>query len=190
MTALRLSAEARRGLAIVAGAILIAGVSAAGLAAWHGSLEERVAQQQAERDLLAARVEKKVRDGAGRLTAADGPERLFLTGATPGLTMAGFQELVGGAAATSGLSVLRIQPFEASDGEGSSIPAYRLGIDAEGSLEQLRAFLISIEAMLPLMFVTGLEIRPQSAAGAADPYPSEALRASFRVEAHGWSEQP
>ena len=190
MTMGKLSPEARKGLAILAGAGLLAAAIVTGLAAWHGSLGDRIAQQQAERDLLSARVAKKAREGAGRLTAADSPERLFLAGATPGLTMAGFQELVGKAAEASGLSVVRIQPFETSDAEAKSETTYRLGIDAEGRLEQLQAFLISIESMLPLIFVTGLEIRPQAAADAADPYPSEALRASFRVEAHGWREQP
>jgi hypothetical protein len=173
MTMGKLSPEARKGLAILAGAGLLAAAIVTGLAAWHGSLGDRIAQQQAERDLLSARVAKKAREGAGRLTAADSPERLFLAGATPGLTMAGFQELVGKAAEASGLSVVRIQPFETSDAEA-----------------KLQAFLISIESMLPLIFVTGLEIRPQMAADAGDPYPSEALRASFRVEAHGWRDQP
>jgi hypothetical protein len=190
MTAPRLSTEARKGLVILAGTALIAAAVLMGLVTWRNSLGEQIAQQQAERDLLSARVAKKIREGAGRLTAANSPERLFLTGATPGLTMAGFQELVGGAATNSGLSVVRIQPFEAEDDAAKSETTYRLGIDAEGSLDQLQAFLISIEAMLPLIFVTGLEIRPQAAADAADPYPSEALRASFRVEAHGWKDQP
>ena len=97
---------------------------------------------------------------------------------------------MGEAAESSGLNVVRIQPFETSDAEAQYEATYRLGIDAEGRLEQLQAFLISVEAMLPLIFVTGLEIRPQMASDAGDPYPSEALRASFRIEAHGWRDQP
>lgn len=190
MTMGKLSPEARKGIAILAGAGLIVAATVMGLAAWHSSLGERIAQQQTEHDLLSARAAKKAREGAGRLTAANSPERLFLAGATPGLTMAGFQELVGEAAESSGLNVVRIQPFETSDAEAQYEATYRLGIDAEGRLEQLQAFLISVEAMLPLIFVTGLEIRPQMASDAGDPYPSEALRASFRIEAHGWRDQP
>jgi hypothetical protein len=185
-----LSGEARKGILILAGAVLLAIGLAASLFAWQASLSDRIAQQQAERDLVAARAAKKAREGAGRLTSADSPERLFLAGETPGLTIASFQELVGAAAARSGLNVVRVQPFESGDDDAKTETSYRLGIDAEGSLEQLQAFLVSVEAMLPLIFVTGLDIRPEAATDAAEPYPSEALRASIRVEAHGWRAQP
>lgn len=189
MTGHRFSTEARKGIAILAGAALLAAAGVMAVTAWHANLVQRIAGQQAERDLLEARAARKARDGAGRLTAADTPERLFLAGATPGLTMAGFQDLVGRAAAESGLTVIRIQPFEASAGTDNGT-SYRLGIDAEGSLEQLVAFLAAAEGMLPLVFVTALDLQPQAAADAGDPYPSEALRASLRLEAHGWSASP
>jgi hypothetical protein len=177
--AVGLPPAARKGAVILALLLLVVLGLAVGLFAWHGAIGERITTQQAEHDLIAARAARKAQEGAG-----DGVEQMFLTGATPGLMLAAFQERVGESAARSGLTVVRIQGLETGDAEGK-IP-FRLGMDAEGSITQMRDFLVDIEASLPVMFVSGLELRPQAAVTEADAFPAEALRASFRIEAYGW----
>jgi hypothetical protein len=63
-------------------------------------------------------------------------------------------------------------------------------VDVTGRIEQLRAFLVDIEAMLPLVIVTGFDIGPQSDGEDGQAYPSENLAASLRLEAYGWKGMP
>ncbi len=187
-SAQRFSAEARKGMAVLAVALLALIVMAYLLLAWHSAAAERLRQAEAEHDMVAARVAKAAGEGVTRLTEADNVGPMFLEGATPGLVFAKFQSIAGEAATAAGLAVKRMQPVDTGDGEGSM--PYRLNMDAEGSIEQLRDFLADVESGLPIMFVTGLEIQPSAGEGEADQYPSEALRMTVRIEAYGWRAQP
>jgi hypothetical protein len=183
-----LSPLARKGLLLA-----IAGL--AGLLAlavlpylWLGQLREEAAAQKAELALVEARV-NRAQDGNPRLTEADTPERMFLPGATAGTTLAAFQSIVNDTAARSGMSVLRMQPLPTDEADGVS--PYRLAVDATGSLEQLRAFLTAIESSLPVIIVSGFEIEPRSSEGpAAQPYPSEDLAVTLKLEAYAWRGAP
>ena len=183
-----LSSDARKGPAGRAGAGLAVLVLGYLILAWQSQEATRLRQAQSENDMVVARTAKAVRDGATRLTAADNVAPMFLEGATPGLAFAAFQSVAGDAAAAAGLAVKRMQPVDPGDGEGAM--PYRLSLDAEGSIEQLRDFLADIEARLPVMFVTGLEVQPATGEGEADQYPSELLRMTMRIEAYGWRTQP
>ena len=182
------SPEARKGMLILAVAALAAIAVANLVVTWHSAAVERLQQAEAEHEMVAARAAKAQRDGVTRLTEADNVAPMFLDGATPGLAFAKFQSIASDAATTAGLAVKRMQPVDAGDGE-AAVP-YRLNIDVEGSIEQLRDFLADVEAGLPVMFVTGLEIQPAAGEGEADQYPSEALRATVRIEAYGWRAAP
>ena len=182
------SAEARKGMAVLAVAGLALLAIAYLLITWHAAALEGLRQAEAEHELVAARAAKAQRDGVTRLTEADAVAPMFLDGATPGLSFAKFQSIAGDAAAAAGLAVKRMQPVDTGDGE-ASMP-YRLNLDVEGSIEQLRDFLADVESGLPLMFVTGLEIQPTGGEGEAAQYPSESLRATVRIEAYGWRAQP
>lgn len=179
--------EARKGIAVLAVAALALGVFAYLMLTWQSGETDRLRQAQSEHDLVAARTAKAVRDGAARLTASTDVAPMFLDGATPGLAFANFQSLAGEAATAAGLAVKRMQPVDTGDGEGS-VP-YRLSMDAEGSIGQVRDFLAKVESRLPVMFVTGLEIQPVAAEGEGDGFPSESLRATIRIEAYGWRPQ-
>jgi len=114
---------------------------------------------------------------------------MFLPGTTAGTTLAAFQSLVNAAATRTGISVLRTQPLPTDEVQGLS--PYHLAVDAAGSLEQLRAFLATLESDLPVIIVTGFEIEPRSSEGPeAQPYPSEDLAVSLRLEAYAWRGQP
>lgn len=183
-----LSPEGRKGAAILAVVALAVAALAYGLFAWQGEESARLAQAQAEYDLVAARAAKALREGAARLSAADNVEQMFLEGATPGIAIASFQKLAGDAAAKSGLSVLRTTPVDAGDAGPDAL--YRLSIDAEGSLEQLTSFLAEVERGLPVMIVRRLEVQPAAAEGSSDPFPSETLRITVGIDAYGRGEQP
>lgn len=183
-----LSAEARRGVAVLGVALLaLLGVLYV-LFNWHAAEADRLRQAETEHELVAARAAKAARDGVARLTGADDVAPMFLDGATPGLAFATFQSKVGEAASAAGMEVKRMQPVDTGDAEGGM--PYRLSVDVEGSIEQLRDFLADVESGLPVMFVTGLEVQPMAAAGEGDQYPSESLRTTVRIEAYGWRPQP
>ena len=183
-----LSPDARRGIAVLGVAALAFLALMYLLLTWHAAAAERLRQAEAENALVAARTAKAVRDGATRLTTADNVTPMFLEGATPGLAFAKFQSIAGDAATAAGLAVKRMQPVDTGDGEGAT--PYRLTVDVEGSIEQLRDFLSDVESRVPVMLVTGLEIQPTAGEGEADQYPSESLRTTVRIEAYGWRAQP
>lgn len=184
---MRLSPLAMKGGAIVLAAVLLLLAFAVFPLLWQAGLRDEAALQQAQLDLLKAKL--AARAGRGPvLTEAQPLDTMFLPGSTAGTTLAAFQETVGATAAVSGLSVLRMQPLAVEETGG--LTSYRLSVDVSGSLEQLRAFLVDIEAMLPLVMVTGFDIGPQSDEGSAPAYPSENLAASLRLEAYAWKGTP
>ncbi len=184
-----LSPLARKG-----GLVVLAGIGLAVLLAvlpflWLGGLKQQAAADKTQYDLIAARAERLAESGGVRLTEADEPARLFLPGETAGTTLAAFQSAVNAAALRNGLTVMRMTPLptEAADG----LSAYRLSVDATGSIEQLRSFLADMESGLPLVSVTGFEIKPQLAGSPGEqPYPSEALAMSLRLAAYGLGPTP
>lgn len=183
-----LSASARKGAVIVvcglAGLIGIAALPHV----WNAQLREEVAAQKAKLTLVEAR-SRRADESRPRLTEADQPARMFLPGKTGGTALAALQSLVSKAAASSGMSVLRMQPLPVDEVAGAS--PLRLSVDAQGSLEQLRAFLIEIETTLPLIMVTGFGIVPREAEGTeAEAYPSEDLAVTLKLEAFAWRDAP
>ena len=185
----RLSPLAIRGGALLLAAAVLLCVLAALPYFWQARLAEDVAAQKAELALVKAKVLKHARTRGPVLTEADEPQRLFLPGETAGTMLAAFQGLVSDAAVRSGMSVLRMQPLPADEVQGLS--PYRLAVDVSGSLDQLGAFLADVESMAPMITVTGFEITPRGEGGPeAQPYRSEDLAASLRLEAYGWRATP
>jgi len=156
---------------------------------WHGSLRQQVATQTADLERVKARVLARESARGPVLTEQDQLQDMFLPGTTAGTTLAAFQTLVSEAAAASGINVLRMQPLPTDEVEGLS--PYRLAVDAAGSIEQLQAFLVDVEAMLPVVIVSGFDIVPRSAGGSEpQPYPSEDLAITLRLEAYAWRGAP
>ena len=180
-----LSPRAMKGAAILlAGAILLLLLAVLPFL-WHASMREQAVAQAAERDRVKARVLARA-DARGRmLTEGDQPQTMFLPGTTAGTTLAAFQTIVSDAAVASGISVLRMQPLPGGEGEGLS--AYRLAVDAAGSMEQLQRFLAGIESSLPVVTVAGFGIVPRAAAGSErQPFASDDLAISLTLEAYAW----
>jgi hypothetical protein len=156
---------------------------------WHAQLRSQAAAHKAELALVKAKAHARANAGGPALTEADDLASMFLPGSTAGTTLAAFQSLVNEQAGASGLSVLRMQPLPTDETAGLS--PFRLAVEASGSLEQLQSFLVSVEAMLPIVIVTGFEIQPRAPEGAgSQPYPSEDLAVSLRVEAYAWRVAP
>jgi hypothetical protein len=180
-----LSPRAMKGAAILlAGAILLLLLAVLPFL-WHASMREQAVAQAAERDRVKARVLARA-DARGRmLTEGDQPQTMFLPGTTAGTTLAAFQTMVSDVAVASGISVLRMQPLPGGEGEGLS--AYRLAVDAAGSMEQLQRFLAGIESSLPVVTVAGFGIVPRAAAGSErQPFASDDLAISLTLEAYAW----
>jgi hypothetical protein len=184
-----LSPRAMKGAAILlAGAILLLLLAVLPFL-WHASMREQAVAQAAERDRVKARVLARA-DARGRmLTEGDQPQTMFLPGTTAGTTLAAFQTMVSDVAVASGISVLRMQPLPGGEGEGLS--AYRLAVDAAGSMEQLQRFLAGIESALPVVTVAGFGIVPRAAAGPErQPFASDDLAISLTLEAYAWRGAP
>jgi hypothetical protein len=189
VTSLKLSPLARKGGWIVLASALLLLLLATMPYVWHASLRQQAAVQDAELELVKARVAARQSARGPVLTEQDQVQGMFLSGSTAGTTLAEFQTLVSEVAAVSGISVLRMQPLPTDETEGLS--RYLLTVDATGSLEQLRAFLLEVEVMLPVLIVSGFEIVPRSAGGAeAQPYPSEDLAITLTLEAYAWRGAP
>lgn len=184
MLAATLSPRARKGAVIAAAGIMLLLAIALFPFLWYEQLRDELAIQKAELALVSARAERS----AGlrtKITEADRPERMFLPGTTAGTTLASFQSLVNSAAARSGLNILRMQPMPSDEAAGAF--PYRLAVDMSGGLLQVRSFLADVESGLPLMIVTSLEIIPRST---EDPYRSDDIAVSLRLEAFGWRDTP
>ena len=184
-----LSPRAMKGAAILlAGAILLLLLAVLPFL-WYSSMREQAVAQADERDRVKARVLARA-DARGRmLTEGDQPQTMFLPGTTAGTTLAAFQTMVSDVAVASGISVLRMQPLPGGEGEGLS--AYRLAVDAAGSMEQLQRFLAGIESSLPVVTVAGFGIVPRAAAGSErQPFASDDLAISLTLEAYAWRGAP
>jgi hypothetical protein len=156
---------------------------------WNGSLREQAAARSAELALLRQKVQFSATARGPVLGTSDPVETMFLPGTTPGTTLAAFQSIVSGAAAESGLSIQRMQPLPTDEVQG--LAPYLLAVDAAGSLQQVQAFLVEVEAVLPIVVVTGFDIQPRSAEASSDQfYPSEDLALSLRLEAYAWRASP
>jgi Tfp pilus assembly protein PilO len=189
MPAVKFSPRAMKGARILLASVLLLLLLAVLPYAWHASLRQQVAAQTAELDLVKARVLARESARGPVLSEKDQLQDMFLPGTTAGTTLAAFQTLVSEAAAASGINVLRMQPLPTDEVEGLS--PYRLAVDAAGSLEQLQAFLLDVEAMLPVVIVSGFEISPRAAGGSEpQPYPSEDLAITLRLEAYAWRGAP
>jgi hypothetical protein len=185
-----LSPHAVKGAFVLAAAGVLVLVFAIVPYLWAASLREEADLLRAELDLLQARLTARADSGRTMLGQDDNVARMFLPASTEGMTLASFQERVGEVAASSGLSVLRMQPLPTDEVGGLS--PFRLAVDGSGSLEQVQAFLIEVESMLPIVIVTGFDIQPRAATqgGEAPSFPSEDLAVSLRLEAYAWKAKP
>ena len=179
-----LSPTALKGAVIVLAAALALVALASLPFLWRASLQSSAEAQKAELDLVRAKVLAQVKMRGPRLTAADDVAQMFLPGATAGTALAAFQSLVSTAADESGMSVLRMQPLPTD--EESGLSPFRLSVDLSGSLDQLTALLAGLESGLPLVTVAGLEVQPRGDANASQPYASEDIAVSLKLEAFSW----
>ena len=189
MPAVTFSPRAMKGAGVLLACLLLLLLLAILPYVWQASLHQQLAAQTAELDLVKARVLARESARGPVLSEQDQLQDMFLPGTTAGTTLAAFQTLVSEAAAASGINVLRMQPLPTDEAEGLS--PYRLAVDAAGGLDQLQAFLLDVEVMLPVVIVSGFEIVPRAAGGSEpQPYPSEDLAITLRLEAYAWRGAP
>ena len=183
----RLSAKGRWGLVLIVMGVIALAAAAIVPFAWRESLAAEIVEKRVELRFIEGRLKAAKGGVKVRLTAADNIDPLFVAGTTPGLALAGLQDFVGKLASDNGMAVERLQPLQA-DNEGG-LAVLRMEVEAAGSIESVRNYLLALEAGQPLIFVNRARIAaPEGAAAESAALPSEKLSVALQLEAYGWWE--
>ncbi len=183
----RLSGKGRWGLVLVITGCL--GLVAAAVLpfVWTASLAAELGEKRIELTFIESRLKAAKGGVKVRLTAGDNIEPLFVAGTTPGLALAGLQGFLGKLASDNGMAVERLQPLQAENEGGLAV--LRMEVEAAGSIENLRNYLLAIEAGQPLIFVNRIRIAaPEGGPQEGNALPSERLSVALQLEAYGWWE--
>jgi len=182
-----LSRQGFAGLMILVVALVLMALAAIIPFGWYVANASRLEESQTELRFLEAKLKSAKRAEHAGLTASDNIALLFLDGSTAGLAAASLQSLVGKLASETGMTIERTQPLQSEDQQDSAV--VRMEITASGSLENLRNYLLAIEAGEPLIFVNAAKISaPQSSGEDSSALPSDRLVATLQLEARGWRE--
>ncbi len=155
--------------------------------AWYASVNAQLAESRVDMGFIEAKLKSAKDVHPAGLTAADNLEPMFAPGATSGTGLAGLQTLVAKLAEENGMVIERTQPLQTENTGGLAV--LRMEVEASGSLDSLRGYLLAIEAGQPLIFINQAKITAQDAAaedGAA--LPSEKLTVALQLETYGWWE--
>lgn len=178
------------GLALLLGAACLAVLVAWLPFYWRSTIDDEIGTARTELRFIEARINAAKGVTRPQLTASDDIAPLFLAGGTAGLSIADLQSRVAALAAAAHVTIVRSQPLQTDKQTGAAV--VRSEVEATGSIESLRDFLIALEGGEPLMFVTQAQISAPVAAAAnaaADgALPSENLTALLQIEAYGWWE--
>lgn len=187
LTKRRLSARGRWGLVLLVVGIVALAAAAIVPFLWQQSVLAQIDEKRVEMRFIEKRLEAAKGGAKVRLTATDDIDPLFVAGTTPGLALAGLQDFVGKLASDNGMAVERLQPLQADNAGGLAV--LRMEVEATGSIESVRNYLLAIEAGQPLIFVNRVQIAaPEGAAGESGVLPSERLSVALQLEAYGWWE--
>ena len=183
----RLSRQGALGLFILFAAL----VGMAGVASlpylWLAMNHTQLAEKRAELHFLEAKLKTAKNVQNVGFTAADNIEPLFVSGATSGLATAGLQSLVGKIAQENGMIVERTQPLQTDRRDGLAV--LRMEVETSGGIENLRGYLLAIEAGEPLIFVNQAMIYASTSRGEeGTALPSDKLTVALQLEAYGWWE--
>jgi hypothetical protein len=182
-----LSRQGAWGLAI----LLIAILALSGIAAlpyyWNAMATAQLNESRNELRFVEAKLKSAKRTQRMGLSAADNIEPLFTSGATSGLALAELQRLVGNIAEVNGMLLERAQPLQTEYSNGLAV--LRMEVEASGSIESLRGYLLAIETSQPLIFVNSAKISAsESQTENAAELPSDKLTVALQLEAYGWRE--
>jgi hypothetical protein len=182
-----LSRRGAWGLAILVTAVLTMGAVAALPHVWYAVNDARLAESRIDLRFIEAKMKAANGTRPTGLTASDNIEPLFVGGATSGMALAGLQRLIGKLAEENGMVVERTQPLQTEHSNGLAV--LRMEVEAAGSIENLRGYLLAIEAGQPLIFVNQAKISaPVSADESGTVLPSDKLAVALQLETYGWWE--
>ena len=190
MSAVRsgLSKQGVYGLALLFAAACLVAVTAWLPYVWYGTIAGQTGTARTELRFIEARINAAKGASRPQLSAGDDVAPLLLTGGTAGLSLADLQTRVATLATAAHITIVRNQPLQTDRQSGLAV--LRSEVEAAGSIESLRDFLIALETGEPLIFVNQVQISgPAAAAADANgPLPSENLTALLQIEAYGWWE--
>jgi Type II secretion system (T2SS), protein M subtype b len=182
-----LSRQGVWGLAILLIAILAMSAIAALPYYWNAMASAQLNESRNELHFVEAKLKSAKRTQRIGLSAADNIEPLFTSGATSGLALADLQRLVGNIAEVNGMVIERTQPLQTEYSNGLAV--LRMEVEASGSIENLRGYLLAIETGQPLIFVNSAKISAsESQTENAVELPSDKLTVALQLEAYGWWE--
>jgi hypothetical protein len=182
-----MSRQGMLGMVILVAATLIMGCLAGLPYLWYSVTNSQLAESRVEMQFIEAKL-KSVKDvRTTGLTASDNIEPMFAAGATSGTSLAGLQTLVSRLAEENGMVIERTQPLQTE--QTSGLAALRMEVEASGSLESLRGYLLAIEQGQPYIFINQAKISSQEANSEdATALPSDKLTVALQLESYGWWE--
>jgi hypothetical protein len=184
-----LSRQGRWGVVILLGTLIFM----AGLAGlpylWYHYNKGQLGEARAEMQFIEAKLNSIKSVHRAGFSASDNIDPVFAVGSTSGTSLAGLQTLLANLAEENGVTIQRTQPLQTEAKEG--LAALRMELEASGSLESLRGYLLAIEQGQPFIFINQAKISSEQAAaeeGAA--LPSDKLLVALQLETYGWWEKP
>jgi hypothetical protein len=182
---IRLSRQGSYGLLLLTGALLFVALLAWLPFYWQSAIQDEMDSARSNLRFIEARINASKGDRRSRLTAGDNVTPLFLNGGTPGLALADLQARVTTLAAASHMTIIRSQPLQTD--RQSDLAVLRAELEASGSIDSLRDFLLALETGEPLIFVNQVQISaPPIDKAASDALPAENLTAILQIEAYAW----
>lgn len=146
---------------------------------WYSQIHNVQVERERELRLIETKLASAASKSSPVLADANKVGEMFLQGTTQGTAIAEFQTLLNTSAMKTGMIIERLQPLQTET--RSNISILNMEIVAAGSLESLSAYLLAIEAGLPIVFITDAEISPQH--NLQSSYPSESLKVNLRLQA-------
>lgn len=181
-----LSRQGIWGFVILGAALVVMAAIATLPYVWLAVSEPAYAETRTELRFLQGKLKNSKTVQQAGLTAADNIDPLFVAGDTPGLATAGLQSIVAQIAGENGMVVERTQPLQTDNTDGAGI--LRMEVEASGSIENLRGYLLALESNMPLIFVNQAKVSPSQSTDNIESLPSDRLTVSLQLEAYGWWE--
>jgi hypothetical protein len=152
----KLSPQGRNGLAIliIAGLALLAAAVAPYV--WNSTIEGELAESRSELGFLKDRLKNRKAVRKTALTPADKIDAMYFDAKTEGLSLAAFQTLVAKTADANKMRVERVQPLQSD--RRASLQTLKLDIVSQGTIENMRGFILALEQAQPFIFVREAKI--------------------------------
>jgi Type II secretion system (T2SS), protein M subtype b len=169
---------------LLAGFAMLCGIAALPFY-WSSLIDDQLGAARNDLRFIEAKINNAKIAKPPQLTAADDIGPVFISGGTAGLALADLQRRLAQMAEQSGLAITRTQPLQSEGSNG--LATLRMEVEATGTIESLRNYLVAIETGAPLIFVNQAQLSaPEGNAASDKSLPSDKLSVVLQLEAYGW----